>query len=428
MYEFEQPLKKPRYNLRQTKNRIQRAASNEVLGAHNIKNNKNIKNKIVNKKTMEIDSDESCDEDIDLIQCNNNNKKHNKVLLPVPLRRSVRLANKRKKKQQQQREEEEEKEEEEEEEVFKYIEDDEANKLLDCDTIHIDDDLYVIDYISDITDWYYECENLQFENNLIRNNYISTKFQSDLNEKMRCVLLNWLLNVHRRFQLLDSTLFLGIYIFDAYLSKTQIKRDKLQLIGCSSMLIAAKYHEIYAPEGNDFSYISDHAFDTDTLFNQELKILTKLQFKFANIITPFNFIQRYLQIVTYPLWKKYEQRNTKKAKKDREKYINLVKELTFYFAELSLFDIKLISTAKPSLIAAASICFAILGISLYSQWPDFMKKNTKYSYQQLKPVLKRLNDFRKISNSRFPSIRKKHKGIEQWIDKLNIQHAINNNN
>lgn len=374
-------------------------------------------------KRMELDSDESCDEDIDLIQYKNNKKR--RKLLVQPVRRSARLAKKRENKQIKLMMKEERNE-------IKYIEDDNLNNLEDHDIRHLDNnlcDLYVLDYVNDIISWYKKCEESQLKKELIISNYISTSYQPDLNVNMRCILLNWLMNVHRKFQLSDNTLFLAIYIFDSYLSKKKITRDKLQLFGCSAMLIAAKYHEIYAPEGNDFSYISDRAFNTDNLFEAELKILIKLKFKFADIMTPLHFIERYLQIVTYPLWKKYQQRNTKKSKKDGDRYIKLVKELSYYFAELSLFDIKLISCYKPSLIATASICFAILGISLYVRWPDFMQKHTGYSYKELKPILKRLNEFRKISNQKkFTSVRRKHKGIEQWIDKLNIQHAINNNN
>lgn len=34
----------------------------------------------------------------------------------------------------------------------------------------------------------------------------------------------------------------------------------LQLVGCTAMLIASKYEEIYAPEVRDFVYISDKAY------------------------------------------------------------------------------------------------------------------------------------------------------------------------
>lgn len=45
---------------------------------------------------------------------------------------------------------------------------------------------------------------------------------------------------------------------DRYLAHrvTEVKRKKLQLVGVSCMWIASKYEEMYAPEINDFVYIT----------------------------------------------------------------------------------------------------------------------------------------------------------------------------
>eukprot|EP00488_Nonionellina_sp_1-RS-2012_P001273 TRINITY_DN2029_c0_g1_i1.p1 TRINITY_DN2029_c0_g1~~TRINITY_DN2029_c0_g1_i1.p1 ORF type:complete len:366 (-),score=122.68 TRINITY_DN2029_c0_g1_i1:296-1393(-) len=300
--------------------------------------------------------------------------------------------------------------------------------LSEHDTVKSTDDLYVIDYVNDIVKWYGECEDSLEQRALIKRGYISSSFQADLNESMRSILLNWLLNVHRRFKLSDRALFLGVYILDAYLSLVRIKRDELQLIGCAAMWIASKYHEIYAPEANDFAYISAYSFNIDALLKAEIKLLVALKFKFADIITPLHFVERYLQIAAYPIHKKYEARGTIKAMNDAEEYIGLLRHLSCYFIELSLFDCKIISREKPSLIAAASVCFAMLGISLYQQWPEFLRKATSYSYKDLQPILKRLNGLRILSNTQLTSVRKKHPTIQKWLDRLNISSTINNNN
>lgn len=38
----------------------------------------------------------------------------------------------------------------------------------------------------------------------------------------------------------------------------EVRRDKLQLVGVTAMLIASKFEEIYAPEVRDFVYITDN--------------------------------------------------------------------------------------------------------------------------------------------------------------------------
>jgi len=87
------------------------------------------------------------------------------------------------------------------------------------------------------------------------------KKQSDINESMRAILVDWLIDVHLKFKLLNETLFLTVNIIDRYLSlKTTITRSKLQLVGVAAMLISTKYEEIYPPTVKDLVYITDSAY------------------------------------------------------------------------------------------------------------------------------------------------------------------------
>jgi len=81
--------------------------------------------------------------------------------------------------------------------------------------------------------------------------------QEDITEKMRSILIDWLIDVHLKFKLEENTLHITVNIIDRFLSNQKINRKKLQLIGVSCMLIACKFEEIYAPEVRDFVYISD---------------------------------------------------------------------------------------------------------------------------------------------------------------------------
>ena len=89
------------------------------------------------------------------------------------------------------------------------------------------------------------------------------KGQTEINEKMRAVLISWLVEVHIKFKLLPETLFLTVNIIDRYTEKRQVSRTNYQLLGVAAMLIASKYEEIYAPEVNDFVYMTDKAYTRD---------------------------------------------------------------------------------------------------------------------------------------------------------------------
>lgn len=108
----------------------------------------------------------------------------------------------------------------------------------------------------------------------INPNYI--KEQKDITEKMREILVDWIINVHLKFKLLKETLFLSIILIDRYLQNVQISRKNLQLVGVASLLISCKYEEIYLPTIKSFIYITDNAYEKEELLDMERNILSNL--------------------------------------------------------------------------------------------------------------------------------------------------------
>ena len=194
-------------------------------------------------------------------------------------------------------------------------------------TIIISNPQMVDDYFDEIYKYLKSIEN----SDLPKENYMRN-VQKDINEKMRKILLDWLIDVHAKFKLRTETLFLTINIIDRYLSKKSIHRKYLQLLGVTSMLIASKYEDIYPPEIKDFIFMTDNAYTKDELIKMEHDILDKIQF---NMTYPTSF--RFLEMF--------------------KKIINL-KEIDYYrcryFIEIALFDYNCCHFS-PSLIAATSI-------------------------------------------------------------------------
>ena len=53
--------------------------------------------------------------------------------------------------------------------------------------------------------------------------------QTDINDKMRAILIDWLVEVHLKFKLMPETLFLTTNLIDRFLAKEPVSRKNLQV-------------------------------------------------------------------------------------------------------------------------------------------------------------------------------------------------------
>merc|ERR1712059_145206 len=106
----------------------------------------------------------------------------------------------------------------------------------------------------------------------VRENHLAGQLT---NERMRAVLVDWLVEVQSQFKLLQETLHSTIDIIDRYMEVEgkSVSRSRLQLVGVSAMFLAAKIEEMYAPACSDFVYITDNAYSEEEIKATELKIV-----------------------------------------------------------------------------------------------------------------------------------------------------------
>ena len=103
--------------------------------------------------------------------------------------------------------------------------------------------------------------------------------QAHINEKMRAILIDWLVEVHLKFKLVPETLYLTVNLIDRYLLGSPVERSNLQLVGVSALLLASKYEEIYPPELKDLVYITDKAYTQEQILGMEEKMVKALKYK-----------------------------------------------------------------------------------------------------------------------------------------------------
>ena len=91
---------------------------------------------------------------------------------------------------------------------------------------------------------------------------------------MRGTLVDWPLQVHVRYHLLPETLWIAINIIDRFLSVRVVALQKLQLVGVTSMFIAAKYEEILAPSVDEFVFMTENGYTKEEILKGERIILS----------------------------------------------------------------------------------------------------------------------------------------------------------
>ena len=212
--------------------------------------------------------------------------------------------------------------------------------------------------------------------------------QPDINDQMRAILIDWLIEVHLRFLLRPETLFQTIFIIDSYLALKEIMRSKLQLLGIASLLISCKSQEIYYPQINKFIEITDFAYNKNDLLFMENEVLKILNF---NLVYPTS--NDFLNILS-------------KLFDFSEKEFFLGK----YFIDSVLVDYEMIKY-KASIIAASSayLVMKIFGKGNYKiLYSDFIIKD-KYPDKMIKEVAKEICLLVKnLSQSKLKAIKSKY--------------------
>ncbi|XP_068304942.1 uncharacterized protein [Pyrus communis] len=226
--------------------------------------------------------------------------------------------------------------------------------IVDIDGSDLKNPLAVVDYVEDLYAYYRRTEGFS----CVPPDYMGQ--HCDINEKMRAILIDWLIEVQDKFELLKETLFLTVNLIDRFLSRRTVVRKKLQLVGLVAMLLACKYEEVSAPIVGDLILISDKAYTRQEVLEMENLMLNTLQFNMS-VATPYVFMSRFL----------------KAAQSD-----NKIELLSFFLIELSLVEYQMLKF-PPSLLAAAAVYTAQCTLSGFKQWSRTCEWHTNYSEEQL---------------------------------------------
>ncbi|KAG7536671.1 Cyclin-like [Arabidopsis suecica] len=201
------------------------------------------------------------------------------------------------------------------------------------------------------------------------------KIQKDVTSNMRGVLVDWLVEVAEEYKLLSDTLYLAVFYIDRFLSLKTVNKQKLQLLGVTSMLIASKYEEITPPNVEDFCYITDNTYTKQEIVKMEADILLALRFELGNP-TSNTFLRRFTRV----------------AQEDFEMSHLQMEFLCSYLSELSMLDYNSVKFL-PSIVAASAVFLARFIIRPKQHpWNVMLEEYTKYKAGELKECVGMIHD------------------------------------
>ncbi|XP_075855545.1 G2/mitotic-specific cyclin-B3 isoform X1 [Microcebus murinus] len=176
------------------------------------------------------------------------------------------------------------------------------------------------------------------------------------------------------FEMNHETLYLAVKLVDHYLMEVVCKKEKLQLLGCTAFLIAAKFEEIHPPSVDDFLYICADVYCRDEMHTMELSILEALKFD-INIPVAYHFLRRYAACIRTSI-----------------KTVTLSR----FICEMTLQEYDYIQE-RASKLAAGSFLLA-----LYMQklpcWIPTLEYYSGYKASELHPLVRQLNILLTVSS------------------------------
>ena len=265
----------------------------------------------------------------------------------------------------------------------------ELREVRDIDALDKQNPLAVTEFVNDMFNYWFRVEPLT----RVSCNYMRS--QTDINHKMRAILVDWLVEVHLKFKLMPETLFLTHNLIDRFLEKKVVSRKNLQLVGVTAMLLASKYEEIWAPEVRDFVYISDKAYTREQIIEMEKDMLSELGFHLT-VPTPFHFLSRFF----------------KAAGADKQMQL-----LSNFLVECALVDYGALKFSNSML--AASCVYVAMRCLNKGRWDANMKIHTRYAesdilecadavsrLQRAAPTANLSAVYKKYSNDKFMAVAK----------------------
>jgi hypothetical protein len=167
--------------------------------------------------------------------------------------------------------------------------------------------------------------------------------QQNVDVQMRTILIDWLVEVVAEYNLTTQSLHLAVNYIDRFMSRRNVARETLQLLGVTALLVAAKFEEVSPPSINDLVYITDNTYTKAQIIELEKLLLQTLNFQLG-FPTSQTHAARLLRLVPF---------------EGSAHEFSLFQALVHYFLDLCLMDYTMVKYL-PSQTAVCAVMLALL--------------------------------------------------------------------
>ncbi|XP_074874030.1 cyclin-P [Carettochelys insculpta] len=181
--------------------------------------------------------------------------------------------------------------------------------------------------------------------------------------EMRALVVDWLVQVHEYLSLADDTLYLAVYLMNAYLKVARVRVPALQLLGVTCLFVACKVEECTFPEPAELCFMTEDSFSCRELLRMERKVLSRLHFQ-LHYTNPVHLLRLLAAL---------------------GRCAPEVRHLAMYFMELSLMEVDCVAF-EPAQLAAAALCLAQRVLQEAGTRPEGSLQLSLYSEEALGAV------------------------------------------
>ncbi|KAG0238123.1 hypothetical protein BGW42_007114 [Actinomortierella wolfii] len=185
-------------------------------------------------------------------------------------------------------------------------------------------------------------------------------YQPQLTWHHRMQMIEWLVQVHERFMLLQETLHLCVNFLDRFMSKEIIRADEFQLMGIVALLLASKYEEIQSPSIHALVTLASNTYTAAEIRSGEVRMLRVLQYDLGHP-GPMSFLRRISRVDDYNVD---------------------LRTMAKYLVDVTLCDHRFL-TVPSSMIAALAYRTSMLLLEWHEGWTEEHVKWSGYTEETL---------------------------------------------